>query len=1029
MNQQRMRFLFFFLFVFSILLKVKAQDNKEIYIGFSQEMQLDGTPDKFTLISQFFKDHSDVPVPSAFYFPFAFSRNEDLQHIVRARFSTSNECVKAIAELKKIGWIRYAEFVPINKRFTTPDDLGTNSTGNGGQWYHYKIQAQLAWDLQTGSNAVRVAVIDDAVQTDHTELGGVCLPGFDAAEFDMDVNPPTAAHDHGTHVSGLIAALTDNGEGMASLAHGVRILPVKVTFDSNPDNVVSGFEGIAWAVTNGADIINCSWGSETYSQTGLAVIQDALNAGITVVAAAGNFNNSVVQFPAGYDGVIAVGATSSGDSRSTFSNYGSWINVSAPGSQIWSLAPNNGYQIKNGTSFAAPLVSALAALLKSYNPNLTPSEIQACIQGSADDISFLNPGFIGLIGSGRINAYEAIRCVQLETAQYNVSLELVDAIPEQVCSGQINPSIRITNTGAEPLNSFTIRSQLGSNPPFFYPVDTLLLQGQSFILPMQPINPAPGSQSYRIQLVGLLNGQYTDMYGPDNLLQQAIFVNGGLGTALPFIENFESGSFSTNGWMVVNDTDSFNWEIMAATSPEPGTKAAVLSYFINSHVYTRDYLVTPPLDFSGISDATIRFDFAYMPRFQNLSDSLILSYSTDCGASFTRLLTLFGDNLATTQAFPDNFIASQSSLWCGANGFADCIDINIDSLAGNSRVVFRWEGYCNNGNNIYIDNIRIEGTASNLAPQAAFNASWDLPACAGSSVLFQNESTGNPTSYFWTFEGGTPAESTLENPEVSYAVPGIYAVGLSVSNENGSDTVSFSDFALVEALPQIAVVSTSDSICSGNSAELSASGASYYYWNSGPAMSSTLGNSVIVSPQSNATYTVNGVSEEGCSASASLQISVVTQPAIPTISVNGVNLVASPGIAYEWYLDGVLLPEETAQSIIPLQNGNYNVRVYIQENCSSISAIFPVNFAGNFSMQSFNALLVYPNPANDIVRIANPEQVELVQLFNAIGQRVFTSNFAHHSISTQMLASGIYTIVIHTVGGDKRSQQMQIVRE
>lgn len=1011
-------------------IQLKAQTNPasftELYVAFDEAIQLTDSSSNQEFLNRFFKENPQVPIPVSADFSFEFSKNSALRHISRMRYANSADCSNALLYISNCQQVKYVEFVPQNRRFLTPDDLGPNTSSSGGQWYHYKIQAQQAWDLQTGSNAVRVAVVDDAVQTNHPELLGVCLPGYDAAEEDMDVEPPTSAHDHGTHVAGLIGALTDNGQGMASLAYGVRILPVKVTFDNNPDNVAGGFEGIAWAVSNGADVINCSWGSETFSQTGLTVIQDAVNAGITVVAAAGNFNNSVVQFPAGYDGVIAVGASTSGDTRSSFSNYGSWIDVSAPGSLIWSLAPNNGYQVKNGTSFAAPLVSALAALLKSNNPNLSPAEIQACIQGSADDISFLNPGFNGLIGTGRINAYEAIRCVQLNQASYNISLAFEEPMPKRMCTGTLSPQVRITNTGSEVINTFTIRSQLGDAPPYFYTLDTTLVQGESMLLPLQEIYPTPGIQSYRVQLVGLLNEIHSDAYASDNLLQESIEVIGGLGGSLPFTENFESGSFSTKGWIVENENDPFTWNIDFATSPEPGSKAAVLCYYINSNIASRDYLSTPPFDFSGLNSVSLSFDFAYMQRFQNISDSLILSYSANCGESFTRLLTLSGSTLSTTQAFPDIFNANLSSLWCGAAGFAPCISLNLDSLAGNSTVVFRWEGFCNNGNNLYIDNIRIEGEEAPIAPIAAFSAAWDLPACAGSAVQFQNESTGNADSFLWTFEGGDPESSSLENPQVNYDTPGIYSVGFRVSNSQGIDSVFINDYIVVTEVPLVSITTNNDTICSGNTALLLASGAAYYYWNSGPAMSTTFGDSVAVSPQNSATYTVNGVSEAGCAASSIQQIAVVTQPAPPTITVDGIFLVASPGEAYEWYFNGALLQDATGQAIVPVQNGNYNVRVYLQDNCSSISGIYTVNFAGNEQVKASDNLLIFPNPANELIRLEFKESFYFVQVFNASGVRVFESSTTH-VIETSSWASGLYSLILTNKKGEHIRQSFEVL--
>jgi PKD repeat protein len=691
------------------------------------------------------------------------------------------------------------------------------------------------------------------------------------------------------------------------------------------------------------------------------------------------------------------------------------------------LAPNDGYQLKNGTSFAAPLVSALAALLKSNNPNLSSAEIETCIKGSAEDISFLNSGFNGLIGAGRINAYEAIRCVQLENAAYNIALEFETALPDRLCTGSLSPVVRLRNTGSQTLNTLTLRAQLGNEPPNFYTIDTILPQGESMLLPMQAITPSPGNQNYRVQLVGLLNGQNADVYSPDNLLQHAIVVIGGLGEPLPFTENFESGTFATKNWLIVNENDAFSWSINPAVSPEPGSNAAMLGYYVNPAIGSRDYLQTPPLDFSGVGSATLQFDFAYMPRFQNISDSLIVSYSTDCGNTFIRLIELSGNTLATTQAFPDNFLAQESTLWCGASNFAACYSSALDVLAGNTNVILRWEGYCNNGNNIYLDNIRIEGSATNAPPQAAFDANWDLPACVGKLVQFQNESTGYPTSYLWTFTGGNPSESSLENPEITYSIPGIYPVSLIATNNNGSDTLLVNQFVEAVELPQLTISTSSDTICGGNTAQLIASGASYYYWNSGPAMSATVGDSVNVSPQSNATYLVNGVSAEGCSASASQSIYVVSQPSIPSITVDGAYLVASPGIGYEWYLNGVLLANETNQTLLPQQNGNYNVRVYIQDDCSSISAVFPVNFAGMSEKNESELFVVFPNPADKQLMVKLKESVQCIKAFDRIGNCVFVSTSGVSTIETATWSAGLYSIAVYFDNGKTTSKQVQII--
>lgn len=962
------------------------------------------------------KETLKCPVPQSLSFSFSFSKNSELLKISRLRYSHPDSAKKAMDVLNRMELVEYAEFVPRLQRFLTPNDLGPNNTSSGGQWYHYKIQSQQAWDIQTASSSVRVAVVDDAIQTQHPELQGVCLPGFDAAELDADVEPPTVQHDHGTHVAGLIAALTDNALGMASLAYGVRILPVKVTFDSNPDAVASGFEGIAWAVTNSADVINCSWGSDQFSQTGLTVIEDALNSNTVVVAAAGNNNNSVLQFPAAYPGVIAVAATAQSDNRASFSTYGEWIDIAAPGSQIWSLAPNAGYQVKSGTSFSAPLVSALAALLKSYNQSLSPAEVEACIKESSTNIQFLNPGFENQLGAGRINAFQAVQCVRQSQLPYNVSLGPLLDIPAMACAGVFQPKIWVKNNGVSPVQSFTIRMQLDSDVPYFQTFNGLLESGDSALITFQPLSVAPGTHQVSAQLYGLLNDLQTDAYQPDNQRLLQLMIYAGSGRALPFSEDFQTGQWSSNDWHVLNPDDDLSWEIVSVFTPQANNRAAVLNYFVNNELNSRDAFVSPPLDLSGYSSATLEFDFAYKQRDMGLSDSLILYYSLDCGQTFSKFRYWHGMGplgLSTAPAFPDNFVPQTASEWCGVlQASAPCAQIDLTSLLGYNSVAFKWEGFCKNGNNIYVDNISITGTELTSIPVAAFSADWDLPVCAGSSVQFQSASTGSIDSYSWTFEGGIPSSANTQHPQVNYSEAGIYQVQLILSNAAGSDTTS-AELEVI-SLPSTVITASTDTICLGNTATLSASGAATYYWNSSPAMSTTLGNVVEVSPSNTATYIVSGVSLEGCLDTARQKITVINQPQQPSITVSGANLVASPGTDYQWYFNGALIPGATSQFYQPLENGNYNVRVYVEDSCSAISSVFTVNFVGLHFINNAHAFSIFPNPSDGAIHLTwNKNVFTKIRIFSADGKLVWTleaTDMDNYTIPAGAIAQGVYSV-------------------
>ncbi len=998
---------------FSLLSQDSFLEN-ELYLKFKtpqfQSNSIAPSPRVIDFLNQSVQLQGLDSVKSTFW----FSSNVDLNRTYRLWFSNSAFAKAALKKLSTFEEVEYVEQVPMLKRFLTPNDLGANNSSDGGQWYLYKIKSQQAWDIQTGASQVRVAVIDDAIQLNHPDLDGVCYPGYDAAQEDNDVQPPTGSHDHGTHVSGLIAAITNNDLGMASLAHGVYILPIKATYDSNPDIVVGGYEGMAWAVTNQADVINCSWGTDAYSQTGLTAVNDAINSNIVVVAAAGNFNNMVVQYPAGYSGVISVASTTTTDSRSSFSSYGSWIDVSAPGNQIWSTVPFDAYGRKDGTSFAAPLVSALAALMKSRNIALTPAQIESCIKNSADAIDLLNPGFEGMLGAGRINAEQALICLGLDTLSYNLKIQGVENIDVYSCDQQQSPKVRVQNEGDSVITSFRLKLQLDNEFPFLYTFTGSLLPGENVLIDMPSITASPGNHNYSAQLFGLINSLYTDQYQAGNQSIKSFKTLSPIGSPLPFIENFELGNFGTNNWFLLNEASPYSWEIAVSPSPEPGSRAARLNYYNDVESYSKDFLYSKPLDFSAYSSISLTFDHAYKARFVGLSDSLIVSVSDNCGETWNRLVAWYENGnyeFATILAAPDNFVPISGTEWCGQPNYATCSTFDLSSYAGQTNVLVRFEGYSMNGNNIYIDNINIIGTPANQLPVASFDATWDLPVCSSKQAVFYSTSTGIPTSFQWFFEGGSPETSLIQNPTVTYVTPGNYNVQLIVLNAIGSDTLLLEDYVSVIESPLVNISTDADTICLGSSAVLTATGADGYIWNSGQAMSAVDGDIVTVSPITSANYIVNGITAEGCADTSLQRIVVVTNPPPPSINVNGSSLIASSGVDWEWYFNGVLIVGANAQTHIPTENGNYNVRVYISGGCSSISGVFPVNFVGIEDALDTDGFVLYPNPAELSINVFIPESNVSWRLIDPTGKLVqaeMRQNSGWLIIPSSDLAGGIY---------------------
>ncbi|MCX7669051.1 MAG: S8 family peptidase, partial [Anaerolineae bacterium] len=273
-----------------------------------------------------------------------------------------------------------------------------------------KIAAESAWDVITGTTAITVAVVDSGLALAHPEFAGRVVPGWDFVNADAD---PSDDQGHGTHVAGIIAAAMDNGLGTTGVAPGASILPVKVLNAMNTGSWADIAAGIVYAADRGAQIINLSLGGPVDDTVLLDAVRYAAGKGALLVAAAGNVPDGGAFYPASYPEVMAIGATDSNDARWTSCNYGDYLEVMAPGANIWSTywtaANPVAFASKSGTSMATGYVSGLAALLLSANPQLAATDLRLIIRRSADDLG--HPGWDPLYGEGRINAGKALNAV------------------------------------------------------------------------------------------------------------------------------------------------------------------------------------------------------------------------------------------------------------------------------------------------------------------------------------------------------------------------------------------------------------------------------------------------------------------------------------------------------------------------------------------------------------------------------------------------------------------------------------------
>jgi thermitase len=315
--------------------------------------------------------------------------------VVKVPKGQAKEKAKAYSSKAKVA---YAEPDFVAEAMGDPDDPGF-----GYQWGLATVQAPQAWDVTTGSSSINIAILDTGVDLDHPDL---------ADKIVANVNFSTSAtaddlYGHGTHVAGIAAASTDNGIGVAGLGYSANIMNVKVLADNGGGVYSSVASGIIWAADNGADIINMSLGGTADSQALEDAVNYAWSKGVVVVVAAGNNGKSDPFYPASYTNCIAVAATDANDEKPLWSNYGDWVDVAAPGREIYSTLAGNCYGYMSGTSMASPHVAGLAALVFATVSDMNGDgklndEVRSRMEATCDNIG------VSGIGHGRINAARAV---------------------------------------------------------------------------------------------------------------------------------------------------------------------------------------------------------------------------------------------------------------------------------------------------------------------------------------------------------------------------------------------------------------------------------------------------------------------------------------------------------------------------------------------------------------------------------------------------------------------------------------------
>jgi thermitase len=309
-----------------------------------------------------------------------------------------------MASLRTTGIFEYVERDYYAHTAAVPDD-----PSYGAQWHLPRIQMPQAWSVTTGAASVIVAVVDSGVDGTHPDLASKLVPGWNFVSGNANTSDLLG---HGTAVAGTVGAASNNHIGVAGVNWASRVMPV-VVVDSDDYAAYSDIAaGIQFAADHGARVINVSIGGRNWSVALQSAVDYAWNRGAVIFASAMNSSASAPYYPAACNHVLAVSATDSGDRLASYSNYGEWISLAAPGSGILTTSDGGGYAYWSGTSFASPVAAGVAALCLAVNPGLSPSALVSLLEKTADDIGAA--GYDISFGYGRVSAYKAVtRAVEL----------------------------------------------------------------------------------------------------------------------------------------------------------------------------------------------------------------------------------------------------------------------------------------------------------------------------------------------------------------------------------------------------------------------------------------------------------------------------------------------------------------------------------------------------------------------------------------------------------------------------------------
>ena len=523
-------------------------------------------------------------------------------------------------------------------KFAEPDALipvsyVPNDTYYSSEWHLQTIGAPTAWNVATGSG-VTVAILDSGIDASHADLAPQLVPGWNF----YDNNSNTAdVYGHGTKVAGVVAALGNNSMGVAGVAFNARLMPIRVTDTNGYASISALASGLTYAADHGARVANMSFAVQSYSSV-ISAAQYFMNKGGVVMNSAGNYGTLDSTAPS--NALVSVSATTSSDTLASWSSYGPYVDVSAPGVSIWTTTMGGGYGAVSGTSFSSPLTAGVAALVMSANPSLAPSQVVSVLESSAVDLG--STGYDNDFGYGRVSASNAVAAAtKTSTADTQAPSVAISSPTGGSVSGLVAVNVGASDNVGVTRVELTVNGTVlasDSTSPYAFSWDSSSLAGTSATLVARAYDAAGNVGTSKAVAVTVAGVSTADSTPPTVSIAQpasaGTTVSGTVTVSVNATDNVgvTRVEFLVNGSVVATDTASpytFSWD----TSALAGTTASISA---RAYDAAGNVATSAPISVNVVSATTATSDTTPpVVTISGVSDGAKVNGNVNIGASAT----------------------------------------------------------------------------------------------------------------------------------------------------------------------------------------------------------------------------------------------------------------------------------------------------------------------------------------------------------------------------------------------------------